>query len=88
MPEQRFAYTLSQVDEGWSWSVWDEDGGVVAAGVAPDQPSAERNLSAALAQTRNASSPTRQGPPQRPRSAEPRAQRPAQAGAAHPQAGW
>jgi hypothetical protein len=87
MPEQLFAYTLSQVDEGWSWSLWDEDGAVVAAGVAPDQPSAERGLSAALAQTRSAT-PPRQGPPQRPRNAEPRPKRPARTGAAHPHAGW
>ena len=27
-----FAYSLSQVEEGWRWSVYDEDGVTVAGG--------------------------------------------------------
>ncbi len=27
-----FAYSLSQVEEGWAWSVYDEDGVTVARG--------------------------------------------------------
>lgn len=50
-PEQLFAYTLSQVEEGWTWSLWDEDGGVVAAGAASDQRSAELSLFEALRKT-------------------------------------
>lgn len=90
MPEQLFAYTLSQVDDGWAWSLWDEDGGVVAAGAAPDQLSAKRGLAAALAQTRNASPKDRAAPSQRPRKSglETRATRAAQADAPRPAAGW
>lgn len=33
MPENSpFAYSLSQVEEGWRWSVYDEDGVTVADG--------------------------------------------------------
>ena len=33
MREQRsFAYSLSQVEDGWRWSVYDEEGMVVADG--------------------------------------------------------
>ena len=52
MEEQLFAYSLCQVEQGWTWSLWDEDGGVVAAGAAPDQPSAQRCLSDAIQQMR------------------------------------
>jgi hypothetical protein len=57
MQEQLFAYTLSQVEQGWTWSLWDEDGGVVAAGAAPDQPSAQRGLFEALQRTRAPAGP-------------------------------
>jgi hypothetical protein len=30
--ERSFAYSLSQVEDGWRWSVYDEDGVVVADG--------------------------------------------------------
>jgi hypothetical protein len=33
MPESRsFAYTLSQIETGWRWSIFDEDGVTVAGG--------------------------------------------------------
>jgi hypothetical protein len=31
-PEPSFAYSLCQVEEGWRWSVYDEDGVTVAGG--------------------------------------------------------
>ena len=44
-----FAYTLSQVDDGWRWSVYDEDGVTVAGGAhsnrAQAQAAVERLLS-------------------------------------------
>ena len=30
--ERSFAYSLSQMEHGWRWSVYDEDGTVVADG--------------------------------------------------------
>ena len=30
--ERSFAYSLSQVEDGWRWSVYDEDGVIVADG--------------------------------------------------------
>lgn len=59
MPEPLIAYTLSQGQTGWTWSLWDEDGGVIAAGAAPDQVSAERGVLAALELTRLAPPPER-----------------------------
>jgi hypothetical protein len=35
------AYSLSQVEEGWRWSVYDEDGETVADGAHPDREAAE-----------------------------------------------
>lgn len=32
MQESSFAYSLSQVENGWRWSVYDEDGVTVAGG--------------------------------------------------------
>jgi hypothetical protein len=52
MQETRsFAYSLSQVDDGWSWSVYDEDGVTVARGAdasrSAAQAAVERTLSIA-----------------------------------------
>jgi hypothetical protein len=33
--ESPFAYSLSQEEEGWRWSVYDQDGVTVAAGADP-----------------------------------------------------
>ena len=45
------AYSLSQDEQGWRWSVYDEDGVVVARGADPSrdvaQAAVERMLSAA-----------------------------------------
>jgi len=41
MPENSpFAYSLSQIEEGWRWSVYDEDGVTVAGGAHPDRDAA------------------------------------------------
>jgi hypothetical protein len=36
-----FAYSLSQSEEGWRWSVYDEDGVTVADGAHPSRDAAE-----------------------------------------------
>jgi hypothetical protein len=54
MEESLFAYSMSQCEQGWTWRLWDETGGVVAAGDAPDQPSAQRGLLEAYEKTRTA----------------------------------
>ena len=42
MPEQSsLAYSLSQVETGWRWSVYDEDGVTVAGGADPSRDAAE-----------------------------------------------
>ncbi|MFI4964375.1 MAG: hypothetical protein ACHP9T_03320 [Caulobacterales bacterium] len=42
MPENSpFAYSLSQVEEGWRWSVYDEDGVTVADGAHASRCAAE-----------------------------------------------
>jgi hypothetical protein len=51
MPEPRsFAYSLSQAEDGWKWSVYDEDGITVAGGAHPSrddaQAAVERTLQA------------------------------------------
>lgn len=41
MSEPRsFAYTLSQAEDGWRWSIYDEDGVTVADGSHPTQDAA------------------------------------------------
>ena len=52
MQEQSsLAYSLSQIETGWRWSVYNEDGVVVAGGADPSRDAAqaavERTLSAA-----------------------------------------
>jgi len=42
MQESRsFAYSLSQREDGWSWSVYDEDGVTVARGADPCRSAAQ-----------------------------------------------
>lgn len=42
MSEPRsFAYSLSQREDGWSWSVYDEDGETVAAGADASRSAAQ-----------------------------------------------
>jgi hypothetical protein len=54
MSEPRsFAYSLSQVEDGWRWSVFDAEGVTVALGAGPSRDAAqaavERTLSGAVA---------------------------------------
>jgi hypothetical protein len=39
--ESPFAYSLSQVESGWRWSVYDQDGEVVAGGAHASRDAAE-----------------------------------------------
>jgi hypothetical protein len=49
MREKRsFAYSLSQVEDGWRWSVYDEDGRVVADGAQPNRDDAQAEVELAL----------------------------------------
>jgi hypothetical protein len=42
MQEPRaFAYSLSQVEAGWRWNVYDEDGVTVAGGAHPNRAQAQ-----------------------------------------------
>jgi hypothetical protein len=40
-PLPSFAYSLSQVEEGWRWSVYDQDGVTVARGADRDRDRAQ-----------------------------------------------
>lgn len=40
-PQPSFAYSLSQVEEGWQWSVYDQDGVTVARGEDPSRDRAQ-----------------------------------------------
>jgi hypothetical protein len=44
-----FAYSISQVEEGWRWSVYDQDGVTVAGGADPCRAAAERAVARLLA---------------------------------------
>ena len=49
MPDTRsFAYSLSQIEDGWTWSVYDEDGITVARGADRNQAAARRAVERAL----------------------------------------
>jgi hypothetical protein len=48
MSGQSLAYSLSQVDEGWRWSVYDEDGVTVAGGAHPSRDAAEAAVALTL----------------------------------------
>jgi hypothetical protein len=41
LENRSFAYSLSQVEEGWRWSVYDEDGVTVADGSQPSRDDAQ-----------------------------------------------
>lgn len=41
MLEQSLAYSLSQVEEGWRWSVYDQDGVTVAGGALASRDAAQ-----------------------------------------------
>ncbi|MBS0360280.1 MAG: hypothetical protein JSR98_02775 [Proteobacteria bacterium] len=42
------AYSLSQAEEGWRWSVYDEDGVTVANGADADRDAAQAAVDSAL----------------------------------------
>lgn len=49
MHESRsFAYSLSQVEDGWNWSVYDEDGITVARGAHADRDAAQQAVNSTL----------------------------------------
>jgi hypothetical protein len=49
MPQETvFAYSLSQVEEGWRWSVYDEDGVTVADGADVSRDAAEAAVALTL----------------------------------------
>lgn len=49
MQEPRsFAYSLSQREDGWAWSVYDENGVTVARGAHPSRAAAEAAVGRAL----------------------------------------
>ena len=55
MPEQsQFAYSLNQVEDGWRWSVYDQEGVTVAVGADATRDAAEaaveRTLRGGMAQ--------------------------------------
>jgi hypothetical protein len=52
-----FAYTLCQVEEGWRWSVYDEDGVTVAGGADASRDRAQ----AAVEMTLRRASPFEEG---------------------------
>jgi hypothetical protein len=42
MPQQSsLAYSLSQIETGWRWSVYDEDGVTIAGGAYPSRDAAQ-----------------------------------------------
>jgi len=43
-----FAYSLCQVEEGWRWSVYDEDGVTVARGADPSRDGAQKAVESML----------------------------------------
>lgn len=43
-----FAYSLSQVDDGWRWSVYDEDGVTVADGADSNRDRAQQAVNLTL----------------------------------------
>jgi hypothetical protein len=48
MAYQALAYSLSQVEEGWRWSVYDEDGVTVADGAHSSRDAAQAAVESTL----------------------------------------
>jgi hypothetical protein len=48
MAYQALAYSLSQVEEGWRWCVYDEDGVTVADGAHPNRDAAQAAVESTL----------------------------------------
>jgi hypothetical protein len=53
MQPQSLAYSLSQDEDGWRWSVYDEDGVTVADGAHGSREAAQAAVEAALRQAGN-----------------------------------
>ena len=51
MQDPLIAYSLCQVEAGWIWRLIDEEGAIIAGGVAPDQRTAQQVMTQALEQT-------------------------------------
>ena len=51
-----FAYSLSQIEDGWRWSVYDENGETVARGSDPSRASAQAQVETLLQSAGSASS--------------------------------
>jgi len=47
-PESSFAYSLSQQESGWRWSVFDEDGRTVARGADASRAAAQAAVESLL----------------------------------------
>jgi hypothetical protein len=52
-----FAYSLSQVEDGWRWRVFDEDGETVAGGADSSRAAAEAAVALLLGGGRRAQEP-------------------------------
>lgn len=50
MPDFPFAYSLSHVESGWTWQVYDEDGETVASGSNVTQSAAQAAVEASIRQ--------------------------------------
>jgi len=48
MSDTPFAYSMSHVDAGWSWSIFDEDGETVATGYDSSQSGAQAAVEATI----------------------------------------
>lgn len=50
MPDTPFAYSLSHVESGWTWTIFDEEGETVASGSNLSQSAAQAAVEATIRQ--------------------------------------
>lgn len=50
MPDTPFAYSLSHVESGWTWRIYDEEGETVASGLNVSQSGAQAAVEATIRQ--------------------------------------
>lgn len=50
MPDTPFAYSLSHVETGWAWRIYDEEGETVASGSNVSQSGAQAAVEATIRQ--------------------------------------